>query len=303
MDELLDLGVDGLITDRTDVLKEVLIRRGQWRDHHERPAPLGHRGPRPPSTGCQAAAGLVLVRLGQLGLRHDGRCGALRAVHDLRRRAGPPAATDGDETCDKTVNLLGLHLAAGSLPFYLISFATISQRVRPARRRRDRGPLGAQEVAHGAASRGPGALRGAAVLHARARTGSSAPSRVGAEQHPRRLLAGGLRRDPGATSRPRTSATGSPRGAGPWATSAAACCSRSTSVVYSCTTRSGSARRWPCGSRCSPPALWWAGFTIIPFVRLRNHAPVNVARRDGRLCPAQLRPAVRHAPGACAATR
>lgn len=32
MDELLDLGVDGLITDRTDVLKQVLIRRGQWRD-------------------------------------------------------------------------------------------------------------------------------------------------------------------------------------------------------------------------------------------------------------------------------
>jgi len=33
MDELLDLGVDGLITDRTDVLKQELIRRGQWRDH------------------------------------------------------------------------------------------------------------------------------------------------------------------------------------------------------------------------------------------------------------------------------
>lgn len=33
MDELLDMGVDGLITDRTDVLKEVLIRRRQWRDH------------------------------------------------------------------------------------------------------------------------------------------------------------------------------------------------------------------------------------------------------------------------------
>ena len=32
---------------------------------------------------------------------------------------------DPDEACDKTVSLLGLHLAAGSLPFYLTSFATI----------------------------------------------------------------------------------------------------------------------------------------------------------------------------------
>jgi len=32
LDALLDIGVDGLITDRTDVLKEVLIRRGQWRN-------------------------------------------------------------------------------------------------------------------------------------------------------------------------------------------------------------------------------------------------------------------------------
>jgi glycerophosphoryl diester phosphodiesterase len=32
MEELLDLGVDGLITDRTDVLKDVLGARGLWRD-------------------------------------------------------------------------------------------------------------------------------------------------------------------------------------------------------------------------------------------------------------------------------
>jgi len=32
MEELLDLGVDGLITDRTDLLKDVLTARGLWRD-------------------------------------------------------------------------------------------------------------------------------------------------------------------------------------------------------------------------------------------------------------------------------
>lgn len=32
MVELIDLGVDGLITDRTDLLKDVLVERGLWRD-------------------------------------------------------------------------------------------------------------------------------------------------------------------------------------------------------------------------------------------------------------------------------
>jgi glycerophosphoryl diester phosphodiesterase len=30
MVELLDMGVDGLITDRPDLLKEVLVGRGEW---------------------------------------------------------------------------------------------------------------------------------------------------------------------------------------------------------------------------------------------------------------------------------
>jgi glycerophosphoryl diester phosphodiesterase len=32
MRDLLDRGVDGLFTDRTDILKAVLVERGQWRD-------------------------------------------------------------------------------------------------------------------------------------------------------------------------------------------------------------------------------------------------------------------------------
>jgi glycerophosphoryl diester phosphodiesterase len=34
MEELIDLGVDGIVTDRTDVLKDVLLRRNQWREPH-----------------------------------------------------------------------------------------------------------------------------------------------------------------------------------------------------------------------------------------------------------------------------
>ena len=40
------------------------------------------------------------------------------------RAAG--CGSSADETCNKTVTVLGLHLATGSLPFYLTSFATIA---------------------------------------------------------------------------------------------------------------------------------------------------------------------------------
>jgi UMF1 family MFS transporter len=43
---------------------------------------------------------------------------------DVAGRAA--GCADPDETCSRTVSVLGLHLAAGSLPFYLTSFATIA---------------------------------------------------------------------------------------------------------------------------------------------------------------------------------
>jgi glycerophosphoryl diester phosphodiesterase len=42
MAELLDLGVDGIITDRPDLLKEVLIERGAWEAPGARGAPVPH---------------------------------------------------------------------------------------------------------------------------------------------------------------------------------------------------------------------------------------------------------------------
>ena len=35
MRQLLDRGVDGIFTDRTDLLKDVLTERGDWRDSHD----------------------------------------------------------------------------------------------------------------------------------------------------------------------------------------------------------------------------------------------------------------------------
>jgi hypothetical protein len=46
MRELLDMGVDGLVTDRPDLLREVLAERGQWPDHEQLPGHEQRPGPK-----------------------------------------------------------------------------------------------------------------------------------------------------------------------------------------------------------------------------------------------------------------
>ena len=129
-------------------------------------------------------------------LLHDDPHGPLRAVHDHGRRPRGRLRDDADDTCDKTVNVLGLHLAAGSLPFYLTSFATIlSAFVLPVVGAIvDRSP---RKKLHMAGFAWAGAvLRRPALLH----EGRQLADRCGRDrrqQHPGRLLAGQLLRDPG----------------------------------------------------------------------------------------------------------
>ena len=81
----------------------------------------------------QRAEGLVLVRLGQLGLRHHVAT-VLFAPYLITVAEQAPAGCvdDADETCSARPSARARPAASppGSLPFYLTSFATIAQRVR-----------------------------------------------------------------------------------------------------------------------------------------------------------------------------
>ena len=135
---------------------------------------------------------------------------------------------DADETCSRTVSVLGLDLAAGSLPSYLTSFATIAGAfVLPIVGALGR-PVGRTRSATWPASPGRAPLRVAAVLHAGRQLAARRALRGGDEQRARRLRRWSATTRSCATSRPRRSATASRRAAGRSATSAAACCCSST---------------------------------------------------------------------------
>ena len=103
---------------------------------------------------------------------------------------------DADETCTKTVSLLGLQLAAGLAAVLPDQLRDDRQRVPAAGRRRLRRPVGTQEAAHGRVRLGRRPSSPRCCSSCRATTGRSVPWHR-AEQRARRLLAGQLLRDPG----------------------------------------------------------------------------------------------------------
>ena len=176
------------------------------------------------------------------------------------------------------------------------------QRVPPAGRRRDGRPVAAQEGAHGRLRLGRCVLLRAAVLH----EGRELAARRGLHRRwPACSPAArwSATRRSCATSPPRRSATTSRRAAGPSATSAAACCWWSTSASCSATTPSGSSTGMAVRISLLSAALWWAGFTIIPFVRLRNRPPVNVGRRSPAACCSAASASCSPRSRTCATTR
>jgi UMF1 family MFS transporter len=118
---------------------------------------------------------------------------------------------NADDTCSRTVSVLGLHLAAGSLPFYLTSFAILVD-------------ISTEDERDDVSSRGWafGYLGGGLLLAIN--------------------LGMFLGHD----------AIGLGKG---------------MAVRLSLLSA----------------ALWWAGFTLIPLIRLHNHAPVNLVAAEGSL--------------------
>ncbi len=189
-------GVDGPMTDRTDILRAYspgAADGGRRHGHWPYRSSTGHRRPQAP-VAVEGPEGVVLVRLGQLGFLHHCSLGPLRAVHGDGRRQGRRLRrrrrhVQQDGRPARPAPRGGL---AAVLPDQL---RHDRERVRAADRRRVRGPLAPQEVAHGRLCLGRLVLLRAAVLHA-GRQLAAGCVRGRAGEHPGRLLAGLLLRDP-----------------------------------------------------------------------------------------------------------
>ena len=191
------------------------------------------------TTGDPGAAGLVLVRLGQLGLRHDHRHGAHEPLpHDRRRggRLSRPARRPGlhDEP------LRARHPRRAGVAVVLHrDLHDDPLRDRPDLHRRHRRPQPAPDPPAGRVRVGRSPGRQPDVLRRGHRTGSWEPRSSSSPASASAPRSSSTTRSC-AASPTRTSATASPRRAGRSATSAAASCSRSTSPWTSSTRTSGS---------------------------------------------------------------
>ena len=288
---LLDLGVDGLMTDRTDVLAAVLRERGLW----------------PGTTGVmtQDLADLEPQERAREQRAWNWYDWANSAYYTtiltvlfapyLITVAGRAAGcgNSADESCHRTVDVLGIPVSAGSLPFYLTSFATIASAfLLPV--------VGAlvDRVGHkkwhmaGFAWAGSffaallffmhgdqWQLAAVAIVLSSILGGCSLVSYYA-------ILVDISTED----ERDRVSSRG-------WAFGylGGGLLLLINLVMVLAHGSLGLDKELAVRLSLLSAALWWAGFTIIPVRRLHDRPPRDVVPESGRAAPPQLRPAVHHA--------
>ncbi len=194
-------------------------------------------------------------------------------------KAAGCAATD--DTCTRTLNVLGLQLAAGSLPSYLTSFATISSAfVLPiVGAFVDRSPRKKLHMA-GYAWAGAGfasllfflkddnwQIGAVAVVFSSVLAGCSLVSYYA-------ILVDISTED----ERDRASSHG-----WAWGYLGGGVLLLINLVIVLNPGLLGVDKAMSVRISLLSAAVWWAAFTVIPFVRLRNYAPVNVVREEGGL--------------------
>ena len=163
---------------------------------------------------------------------------------------------------------------------------------------RRRRPHRAQADVPRARSPGPGAAAASAMWFVtRRRLGARRGPAAGRQPRPR-LLARRLRRDPHRHRHPRRARRGLEPGLGGRATSAAACCSRSTSCSSRAMRRSGSSQGTAVRLSLLSAGLWWGAFTLVPYLGLRDRPPRDVVAR-GRAAGSS-RPRSASSPPRCA---
>ena len=300
MPELLDLGVDGLITDRTDLLRDVLVERGQWR------GPLsGSTGPgrRPASraSGAREQRAWYWYDWANSAFYTTVLGGPVRAVPDHGRGRAAGCGDRDDDTCSQTVNVLGpapgrrvaAVLPRPASPPSLSAFVLPVVGAMVDRSARKKRHLAGFAWAGSSCAALLFFVRGDALAGRGGRGGRWPASWAAARWWATTRS--------WSTSPPRTSATGCPRGAGPSATSAAGSL-LALNLAGPRATAPRARRELAVRLSLLSAALWWAGFTVIPFLRLRDRAP-GPGRGRGRGAEAAASGSLPAPCGSCAASR